>query len=71
MLLSLELAAIIGSLIGGAIVGLAPAICGFIKQKFGLAAGGFVACVVASFLLGLILSVPTCALFLFLIFRKK
>ena len=62
--------AIIGSLISGAVVGAVPAVCGAIKQKIGLAVGGFFACLVSSLLLGLILSVPVCALFLFLIFRK-
>ncbi len=61
--------AIIGSLISGAVVGAVPAVCGAIKQKIGLAVGGFFACLVSSLLLGLILSVPVCALFLFLIFR--
>ena len=62
--------AIIGSIISGAIIGAVPAICGAIKHKIGLAIGGFLSCLVASFLLGLILSVPTCAVFLFLIFKK-
>ena len=64
------LGAIIGAILSGAIVGAIPAICGAIKHKIGLAIGGFFACLVASFLLGLILSVPTCAVFLFLIFKK-
>ena len=63
--------AIIGSILSGAAVGAVPAICGAIKHKIGLAIGGFFACLVASFLLGLILSVPTCAVFLFLIFKKE
>ena len=63
--------AIIGSLISGAVVGAIPAICGAVKHKIGLAIGGFFACVVASFLLGLILAIPVCALFLFLIFKKN
>ena len=62
--------AIIGSLLSGAIVGAIPAICGAVKHKVGLAIGGFFACLAASFLLGLILAVPTCAVFLFLIFKK-
>ena len=62
--------AIIGSIISGAAVGAVPAICGAIKHRLGLAIGGFFACLVASLLLGLILSVPTCAVFLFLIFNK-
>lgn len=64
------LGVIVGSIIGGAIVGAVPAICGAVKNKIGLAIGGFFACLVASFLLGLILSVPVCAVFTFLIFRK-
>lgn len=62
--------AIIGSIMSGAIVGAIPAICGAIKHKIGLAVGGFFACLVASILLGLILSVPTCAVFMFFIFKK-
>lgn len=62
--------AIIGSVLSGALIGAIPAICGAIKHKIGLAVGGFFACLVASFLLGLILSVPICAIFLYLIFKK-
>ena len=62
--------AIIGSILSGAIVGAIPAICGAIKHKVGLAIGGFFACLVASFLLGLILSIPVCAVFLYFIFKK-
>ncbi|MBR2721262.1 MAG: hypothetical protein IKB75_00600 [Clostridia bacterium] len=62
---------VIGSILAGALVGAVPAICGAIKQKIGLAIGGFFACIAASLLLGLILSVPTCALFTFLIFKTS
>ena len=62
--------AIIGSIISGAIVGAIPAICGAIKRKIGLAVGGFFACLASSILLGLILSVPVCAVFMFFIFKK-
>lgn len=62
--------AFLGSLISGAIVGAIPAICGAMKQKINLAIGGFFACIVASFVLGLVLSIPVCAIFLFLIFKK-
>lgn len=62
--------AIIGSLLSGAVVGAIPAICGAIKHKLGLAIGGFFACLVSSVLLGLILSIPVCAVFVFLIFKK-
>ena len=63
--------AIIGSLLSGALVGAVPAICGAIKHKLGLAIGGFFACLISSVLLGLILSLPICAVFLYLIFKKK
>ena len=68
---SFTFGAIIGSILSGAVVGAVPAICGAIKHKIGLAIGGFFACLVGSLLLGLILSVPLCALFLFLIFKKN
>ena len=63
-------AVIVGALIGGIVIGLIPAVCGAVKEKIGLAIGGFFACVVASFILGLLLSVPVCAVFLFFIFKK-
>ena len=62
--------AIIGSIITGALIGAIPAICGAIKQKMGLAIGGFFACLVSAFILGMILAIPVCAVFLFLIFKK-
>jgi hypothetical protein len=52
------------------IVGAVPAICGAVKGKIGLAIGGFVACLVSAFVLGLLLAIPVCAIFLFLIFKK-
>ena len=65
-----QIGAIVGSIVSGAVVGAVPAVCGIKKKKIGLAIGGFFACLVASFLLGLILSVPICAIFLFFIFKK-
>lgn len=62
--------AIIGAIIAGSIIGAIPAICGAVKGKIGLAIGGFFACLVSAFLLGMILAIPVCALFVFLIFRK-
>ena len=62
--------AIIGSILVGGVTGAVPAICGAIKGKIKLAIGGFFACLAGGLLLGLILSVPLCALFLFLIFKK-
>ena len=66
----LSLAPIIGSLLAGLIVGAIPAICGAVRGRIGLAIVGFVACVVSAFLLGLLLAIPVCAIFLFLIFRR-
>ena len=66
----LVLSALIGSLLSGAVVGAIPAICGAVKHKMALAIGGFFTCLVASVILGLILSVPTCAVFLYFIFKK-
>ena len=61
---------IIGSLIAGAIIGAIPAICGAVKGKIGLSIIGFFACLVSSFIFGMILAVPVCAIFLWLIFKK-
>lgn len=63
--------AILGSLFAGALVGLVPLICGLVKHRVGLAIGGFFACLVANFALGLILSIPACILFTVLIFVTK
>lgn len=62
---------IIGSLLAGILIGAIPAICGAVKQKIGLAIGGFFACLVSAYILGMILAIPVCAVFLFLIFKKK
>ena len=61
---------ILGALIAGALIGAIPAICGAIKQKIGLAIGGFFACLLSGLLLGMILAIPVCAVFVFLIFKK-
>ncbi|MBQ1837539.1 MAG: hypothetical protein II131_03195 [Neisseriaceae bacterium] len=58
------------ALVMGAVIGAIPAISGAVKGKIGLAIGGFFACVGANLVLGLLLSVPVCALFMFLIFKK-
>ena len=61
---------ILGALITGLVIGAIPAICGAIKQKIGLAVGGFFACLGAGLLLGALLAIPVCAVFLYLIFKK-
>ncbi len=67
----LVLASLLGSIFGGVIIGAIPAICGAIKHKKTLAIAGFITCIVASLLLGLILSLPTCIVFLVFIFMKS
>ena len=64
---------IFGALLMGALLGLIPGIVGYKKGKQGLAIGGFIACVVGSFLLGLALSIPACIIFtaIILISSKK
>jgi MFS family permease len=61
---------IVGSLVSGALVGLVPLIMGLKKNFKGLAIGGFVACLVGSFLMGLLLSVPICVVFAVIIAVK-
>ena len=62
---------LIGSLLFGSLIGAIPAICGAIKQKVGFAIGGFFACLAAHFILGMLLSIPVAAVFLFFIFRRS
>jgi len=61
---------LIGAIFTGSLIGAIPAVCGAIKHKLGLALGGFFACLVSALLLGMILAIPVCALFLFFIFKK-
>lgn len=61
--------ALISSLITGIIVGTIPAICGAIKQKVKLAVLGFFACFLSALLLGLLLAIPVCVVFVFFIFK--
>lgn len=61
---------IIGALLAGAIIGAIPAICGAVKGKIQLAIIGFFACLVSALILGMILALPVCAVFLWLIFKK-
>ena len=67
----MNLTVLLGAIIGGALVGAVPAICGAIKGKLGLAIVGFLTCMLASLILGMILSIPACAVFLYLIFKKN
>ena len=61
----------IGAILSGAVVGAIPAILGATKGKINLGLYGFAACVAGSILLGLILSIPICAVFVYLILKKS
>jgi uncharacterized membrane protein len=61
---------VLGAIIAGAIIGAIPAIAGGVKGKIGLGIGGFFACLVGSLILGMILSIPLCAVFMYFIFKK-
>ncbi len=61
---------LIGSILVGCITGAIPAISGVIKRKLLLGVIGFLACVISSLFLGLLLAVPVCAVFTYLIFQK-
>ena len=65
------MAVIIGALLVGLITGAVPAICGAIKGKIGMGLIGFAACTVAGLILGLLLAIPVCAVFVYLIFKES
>src|SRR4051794_463307 len=60
---------VIGALVAGVVCGLVPLIYGLVKGQQALAFGGFVACIAAGFVLGLLLAVPMGAVFAWLIWR--
>ncbi len=64
---------VVGSLVGGALIGLIPLLAGLKVEKKKLAVAGFVSCIVGSFILGLYLSLPCCIGFTvaILVLRKK
>lgn len=64
---------VVGSLIGGALIGLIPLLVGLKVENKKLAVAGFLSCIVGSFILGLWLSVPCCIGFTIaiLVLRKK
>ena len=62
--------ALLGSLIAGSIIGAIPAIAGAVKGNLKLAMGGFFACLVSAIILGMLLAIPVCAVFMYYIFKK-
>lgn len=65
--MKMNAAMIFGALMMGALLGLIPGIIGYKKDKQRLAIGGFIACVIGSFIMGLFLSVPICIIFTIII----
>lgn len=61
------IAQILGALLVGALIGAVPLIMGLIKGQNKLAIGGFIACLIGSFVAGFFLSIPLCILFVILI----
>ncbi len=62
---------VIGALLVGVVCGIAPLVMGIRRDQLSLGLGGFAACVVAGFLFGLLLAVPTCGVFVWLILREE
>lgn len=65
------IAAFIGALAVGFLIGLVPLITGIVKKRIGLAIGGFFACLAGGAVLGILLALPLCILFMWLILRKR
>jgi hypothetical protein len=62
---------IIGAILAGIVCGLVPLIFGHVKGEKGLAWGGFAACIVAGFILGLLLAVPMAIVFTVVIWKNS
>ncbi len=62
---------IVFGIIEGLLLGLIPLISGIKKNQVGLAIGGFFGCLIAGAVLGLILGIPTAALFWWLIKKAE
>jgi hypothetical protein len=60
----------VSGLLAGTLIGIVPVIMGALKCKFGLGVGGFFACVASGLILGLLLAVPICGIFVWLITKK-
>jgi len=59
----MDIAVIIGSLVGGALAGLLPLIFGKKRDKAVLGIIGFVVCLICGFILGLLLALPVAVIF--------
>ncbi len=61
---------IFGALCVGLITGGIVLAAGIVKNKIGLGIGGFFACLICGCMLGLILAIPCCVIFMYLILKK-
>lgn len=61
---------IMGAIIAGVVIGAIPAILGAVKGRIGLGIVGFFSCLIGSIILGMLLSIPLCAIFVYLILKK-
>ncbi len=57
-------------LLSGLLVGIIPVVVGALKDSPGLGIAGFFACAISGAVLGLLLAVPVCGLFVWAIVRK-
>jgi hypothetical protein len=62
---------IVIAIVAGVVCGLVPLIFGLVRGETGLAWGGFGACIVAGFLLGLLLALPMAIIFTVLIWKNS
>ncbi len=63
--------AIIGSLLAGALIGLIPFFLGRKYGKATLGIVGLVVCILCNFLLGMLLSIPACLVFVLIIMLTR
>lgn len=62
---------IVGALVAGALIGLIPFFLGRKYGKATLGAVGLVVCILCNFLLGMLLSIPACLVFVLIILLTR
>ena len=62
---------ILGAVYAGLITGGIVVVCGAVKGKLGLAIAGFFCCLISAIILGLLLAIPVCGVFLWKIYKKN
>ena len=61
---------VVSALLVGLTIGAIPAVAGAVKGKLGPGLGGFVACMSSGLLPGILLAIPVCVVFMYLIYKK-